>query len=340
MSDDQTRRVLVTGAAGFLGRRLSAALIAQGCAVRGLDLAADGFEHGVEPVIASVTDRDAVRAAVAGVSDLVHCAAIADLWIADPARYDAVNAGGSACVFEEALRAGVSRAVHVSSFVTLVSGPWAEPPMALDETVELAPDALLGPYPRSKRLSELAAARAASEGLHVAIVQPSAPIGPGDVNMTPPARLIADLAGGRLPAYLNCLMNLVDIDDVVAGVIAALERGAPGRRYLLCGEDVEMSELVKRVAQAAGARPPRMAAPALLALATAQVEDRISRITGRAPTAPLTGLRLALRRRRFSAARARAELHWRPQGLDPALAGAIDWLRAQGRLPAAAGAPT
>lgn len=338
MTGGPPRRVLITGAAGFVGRRLSAALRAQGAAVRGLDLPGAASPPGVEMTFGSVADAEAVRAAMDGVTDLIHGAALSGLWAADPSRFDAVNVGGTKTVLAEAARAGVARAVHVSSFTTLVTGPLAEPAAPLDETFEPPAEALLGPYPQSKRRAELAAQAAAAAGLPVAIVLPSAPIGAGDVNRTPPARMLADLADGRLPAYLDCLINLVGVGDLVRGILAALERGAPGRRYLLTGEDLEMRDLVGRVAAISGAPAPRWRAPAALALTAARAEDRISRLTGRAPTAPLTGVRLALRRRRFSAARAEAELGWRAGPIEPALREAIAWLRAP-QTDAAANAP-
>lgn len=337
--------VLITGVAGFLGRHLAAQLQARGDAVRGLDLAPlDPDASAIDWRRGSIASEADLRNAMAGVDAVIHAAALTDLWNARPARYDQVNAEGTRLVLAEAARAGVARAVHVSSYVTLIAGQRADPGAPLTETAEHPPDRLIGAYARSKRRAELLAQRAAEDGLSVSIVQPSAPIGPGDRRPTPPGRLLRDLSDGKLPAYLDCLINLVDIRAVAAGVLAALDQGAPGRRYLLSGEDLEMADLARRVCAISGARPPRFAAPAPLALTAAQVETGLAGLTGRAPNGPIDGVRLALRRRRFSAARARRELGYAPGPIDQAIRDALTWLReerAEGReRPDAASGPT
>jgi dihydroflavonol-4-reductase len=221
--------------------------------------------------------------------------------------------------------------VHVSSYVTLVGGPDLGE-VTLDETVELTPSDMLGRYPRSKREAELAALSAARMGQEVVIVQPSAPVGPGDYRLTPPSRMIRDLAAGKTPAILDCLLNLVDVRALADGIIAARDKGRSGERYLLTGEDVTMSELAAKVARLTGTPPPRFTVPHWLALAEARVEAGISAMTKRPPTAPLTGVRLAGRRVRFDNAKARDELGFAPPPIDAALADAVASMRAAGLL--------
>jgi dihydroflavonol-4-reductase len=244
--------------------------------------------------------------------------------------YDRVNMRGTCEVLIAARRAG-ARMVHVSSYVTLIGGPDRGGTL-LDETVELTPSQMLGPYPRTKREAELAALAAARAGQEVVIVQPSAPVGPGDHRMTPPSRMIRDLAAGRTPAVLDCLLNLVDVRVLAEGVIAARDRGASGERYLLTGEDLPMADLAARVAALAGVAPPRFTVPHWVALAAARAEAGIARLTGRPPTAPLTGVRLAGRRVRFSNAKARAAFGFAPPPVDQALADALEWMRATDRF--------
>ncbi|MEM9726932.1 MAG: NAD-dependent epimerase, partial [Pseudomonadota bacterium] len=167
------------------------------------------------------------------------------------------------------------------------------------------------------------AVAAAREGLGVSILLPTAPIGPGDTRPTPPGALLRDLAAGRLPALLDSVINLVDVRQVADAAMTALDRGAPGRRYLLAGEDVTLHDLARRVAKLCGARAPRFTAPAAAALLAAHAEQLYARLSKRPPTAPLTGVRIAMRRRRFSAARARAELDFAPGTIDAALADAL-----------------
>ncbi|MEM9724388.1 MAG: NAD-dependent epimerase/dehydratase family protein, partial [Pseudomonadota bacterium] len=154
------RRVLITGSAGFLGRHLCAAVRASGAEPRGLDLA-EGTPEGVETLRGSLDDDALLARALDGVDAVIHAAALADLWRADPAEFDAVNHQGARRLFRGALAAGVRRVAHISSYTTLIAGGRVDPGAPLDETVEHPPGALLGPYPAAKRRAELAAVAAA-----------------------------------------------------------------------------------------------------------------------------------------------------------------------------------
>ena len=246
---------LVTGAGGFLGGHVVAALTARGEDVRALDLRFPAaLPEGVERVEASILDPDAMASAARGCAAVIHCAAIADLWVPRNVLYHRVNTRGTCEALIAARKAG-ARMVHVSSYTTLIGGP-DRGEVTLDETVELTPSALLGRYPRTKRESELAALSAERQGQEVVIVLPSAPVGPGDHRGTPPTRLIHSLAKGKTPALLDCLLNLVDVRALADGVIAARDRGRSGERYLLTGEDLTMADLAGRVAALTGVPAP------------------------------------------------------------------------------------
>ncbi len=324
---------LVTGAGGFVGGFVVRRLAAAGETVRALDIAwgAPPPPPGTERVTASILDPDALEAAMRGVRAVIHAAAIAHLWTQRRVDYDRVNALGTCRVLAAARRAG-ARTVLVSSYVTLVA---RDQPggRTLDETVEVPPGRLLGPYPRTKRQAELFALSAAATGQPVTIVMPSAPVGAEDVNLTPPTRMLRDLAAGRTPALLDCLLNLVDVQAVADAAIAARDRGAPGERYLLAGEDLSMRQVADAVARATGCPAPRHTVPTAVALATARAEAVLARVTGRSPRAPLTGVRLAARPCRFDSGKARAALGFAPRPFEACLAEALHWLCAAGHLP-------
>ncbi len=322
---------LVTGAGGFIGRHVVAALVGRGEAVRGLDLSFPApLAQGADTIEGSILDPDLMARAAKGAGAVIHCAAVADLWARPPVIYDRVNTRGTCEVLIAARRAG-ARMVHVSSHTTLVGGPDAGE-RTVDETLELPPSQLLGRYPRTKREAEIFALAAARMGQEVVIAMPSAPVGPGDWRLTPPTRMLRDLAAGRTPALLDCLLNLVDVRAVAEGIVAARDRGRSGERYLLGGEDLEMGALAARVARLAGVEAPRRRVPFRLALGVARAEALLGSLTGRRPTAPLTGVRLAGRRLRFSSAKAREALGFDPPPLDDALADAIAWMREAGLL--------
>lgn len=317
-------RVLVTGAAGFLGRHLMARLAALGHEAVGIDArAAPGVAVG------DITDAAAMGRAARGVDAVIHAAALSGLWARDPGAFDRVNHQGTRTVLWAAAEAGASRAVLVSSYTTLITGGRRSPARRVDERDEHPPQALLGPYPAAKRRAELAAVAAP---IPTVIVLPTMPIGPGDVGPTPPGRLLCDLARGRLPAMLAGTWDLVDVRAVADSTIAGLSRGTPGQRYLLGGEGLDTDAFMALFAQVSGVRPPRARAPYGLALGVARIEAAVARLTGRAPSAPLTGVRLGAPRLWFDSSRARTELGHEPGPTARAITDALTWFRAEGRI--------
>lgn len=320
---------LVTGAAGFVGKSLVRALKNAGERVRGLDLAPCGAD---EVVVGSITDPDVARRAVEGVEAVFHLAANAQLWAKRANVFDEVNRRGTLSMLDAARRAGVRRFVHCSSLTTLVGANTPRRGFLADETVRLAPADMLGPYPRSKLEAEIAVDAAVREGLDAVIAIPTEPLGPGDETMTPPTRLIADILAERLPAYIDCLLNFVPVDSLAEGLIAARDRGRRGERYILGGRDVPMTELISTLERVAGCKGPRMRLPIAVAYAAGIVDTvLIAPLSGRLPSAPLTGVRLAARQAGFSSAKAARDLHWRASEFEPALAQTVAWLRASGR---------
>ena len=223
--------VLVTGSAGFLGGHIAQALGAAGQSVRGLDLA---HPRAVpfETIDGSVLDPDVLHTAMDGVTAVIHAAAIAQLWSPGRFDYDRVNVVGTCRVLAEARRRDLPL-VLISSYTTMI-GVETKPGTLVDETVEIVPTALCGRYPRSKRQAELVAVSAAAAGQHVTILCPTAPLGPGDHNLTPPTAMLRDLALGRLPALLDCTLNLVDV-EAVAMRRGVCDRGRAVRRTLSAG---------------------------------------------------------------------------------------------------------
>lgn len=316
-------KAVVTGAAGFLGGHLMASLAARGIAARGFDLEE---RPGEDWIAGSVLDPDRVAAAVAGTDLVIHAAAISDLWAPGRFTYDRVNVLGTCLVLAAARRAGAA-VVLVSSYTTLIAQD--TPDIVLDETVEVVPNRLMGAYPRSKRQAELAALAAAAAGQRVVIVQPGAPVGTGDHRPTPPGRLIRDLIAGKLPALLECRLNMVDARAVADATVAAGFEGQSGKRYLLTGDDIAIGDFADLVAAASGTAAPRRRVPYTLARTASGVEAVIARLTGRPPSAPVTGVRLAGRPCRFDNALARAELGFAPRPIAACVEEALAWHKAQ-----------
>lgn len=324
---------LVTGAAGFLGGLVLQRLAAAGERVRGFDLVTpQSLAPGAEFLQGSVLDPDNVAHAMEGVTNVIHAAAIAGLWAPGRFDFDRVNVVGSCRILAAARRAG-ARTVLVSSFTTLIAKGTSKGAV-LDETAEHPPTDLLGSYPRSKRQAELVAEAAAATGQEVVTLLPAAPIGAGDVNLTPPGRMLRDLAAGKTPALLDCTLNLVDASAVVDAIISAREKGETGQRYLLSGEDISMRALADMVAEFTGTPAPRNTVPLSVAMAAARVEAALSRLTKRAPTAPLTGVKLAAHPVQLNSARAAGTLGFAPRPIRQAMAEALEWMGQAGHLDA------
>jgi dihydroflavonol-4-reductase len=320
---------LVTGGAGFVGKALVGALDARGERVRILDLAPTGRPGDV---IGSVTDPGAAATACSGVDAVFHLAGDAQLWAEDESAFDRINHQGTRVMLDAAKAAGVKRFVQCSSLTTLVSKRAPIGPSSADESLVLHADDLLGAYPRSKRRADLAVEEAAARGFGAVIAMPTEPLGPGDEGPTPPTQMIVDFLAGRTPAYIDCVLNFVPLDSLAEGMIAARDKGIPGQRYLLGGENVPMRRLLDALEQITGRKMPKARLPYAVALAAGLIDTGlVARVTRKPPKAPLTGVRLAGRQIAFSSEKAARDLGWRAGPFEEALKSAVDWLIATGR---------
>jgi len=331
---DKAEKTLITGASGLVGSAVARQLTAEGFAVRALVRPGSprGHLEGLNLEFASgdIRDPESVRGAMAGVRYVFHVAADYRLWARDPSQIFAANVNGTRIVMQEANKAGVERIVYTSSVATL---GLRHDGAAADETVPLMPEQGIGAYKRSKIAAErLVETMIADEGLPAVIVNPSTPIGPRDVKPTPTGRIIVEAARGRVPGFLDTGLNLVHVDDVAAGHIAALRRGAIGERYILGGENVSLADMLADIAQIVGRRPPRLRLPRAVVLPVAYAAEATAWLTGREPFTTRDGIRMAEHRMFFTAAKAERDLGVRPRPYRQALEDAIRWFRDAGYL--------
>ncbi len=262
-------RVLVTGASGFVGSAVARKLVERGYAVRALVRATSPRFHleglPIEFVEGDLRRAETVRPALVGVRHVFHVAADYRLWARDPNEILANNLESTRIVMEEALRAGVERVVYTSSVATLAVRTDGT---SVDETFPLDEAKAIGAYKRSKVAAERLVERMIAEHrLPAVIVNPSTPIGPRDVKPTPTGRIIVEAARGRMPAFVDTGLNLVHVDDVAAGHLAALDRGKIGERYVLGGHNVSLAQMLGTIAtllgraSAAGEDPARRDRP-------------------------------------------------------------------------------
>jgi len=329
---------LVTGGAGFIGSHLVAALLAEGEEVRVLERPGADVDHlplaRIELVGADIRDRAAVARATRGCRHVYHLAADPNLWRRDVREYDAINHQGALNVIRAALDNGAERVLHTSTESILTSTETAADFAGESvEDLELKESDMLGPYCVSKFRADRAARRMAAEGAPVILVCPTLPVGPGDRSLTPPTRMSVAFCRGELPAYVNCRLNLVDARDVAQGMIAAIRKGRPGRRYLLGGHNRELADWLAALGAEVGRAPPRWTVPYAAALAVAWCSEQWARyVTGKMPMATVTGVRLTRRSMFFDAAPSLSELGLAPRPVEDSARDAVAWYKSLGWL--------
>jgi dihydroflavonol-4-reductase len=314
-------RALVTGGAGFIGGYVVTALVSEGARVRAFDRsppAAGTLPDTVEFVRGDILDADAVRRAVDKCDAVFHLAAVYSFARRDAALMRAVNVRGTRVVLDAALRGKRRRVVHTSSCATC--GPVRGRPATEHDRPPRRELAV--PYKRTKVEGEGLALRAAREGAEVIVVNPTAPVGSGDLRPTPTGKMVADVARGRARGYLaRSALNVVGVEDVARGHLAAFERGRAGERYLLGGDNLSVRELFAVIADVAGLRAPRLAVPWIAAYAGAGLVGATLRPLGREPELLVFDeIRAGRLPHRFDDAKARAELGYASRPVADALA--------------------
>ena len=332
MSDN----VLVTGATGFIGSAVTRALLAEGRSVVGL-VQPGADERGlngldVERRTADLRDPEAVGRAVKGCSVVFHIAALYRFWARDPKSFYTVNVDGTRNVLAAARDAAVDRVVYTSTVGTLglESG---RPAHELDY-----PDVghLFGAYKRSKYVAEHEVLRAAAQGLPVTLVLPTTPIGPGDRGPTPTGRIVLDYLNGRMPGFVDTVLNVVHVDDVARGQLLAAERGEIGHSYSVGGENLSLAAVLAELAELTGLPRPRFRVPRGLVFTAARISEAVEgRLLGRQPSVPLEAARMSTTRMAFDDTRARCELGYTSRPAREALADSVRWYVNHGYVRAA-----
>ncbi|MFO8034014.1 MAG: NAD-dependent epimerase/dehydratase family protein [Candidatus Bipolaricaulota bacterium] len=324
-------RALVTGGTGFLGANVVRALLQEGLTVR--VLARPGSDRrtlrdlDVEVVEGDLLDPASLRRAAAGCPLLFHMAAMYAFSAPRPEHVYMINVDGTRTALEAAEHAGVERVVYTSSVSAL---GLREDGLPANETTPVQPQGIIGHYKRSKYLAEQVALEF-SRRLPVVIVNPSFPVGPWDVKPTPTGQVIVDFLNRKMPAYVDTGMNVVDAEDVGRGHFLAAERGRPGERYILGGENLSMWGMLGLLAEVSGLPAPKVRLPYAPTLALAYLNALSLRCTGRGSRrlTPET-LRMSRHKMFFDPSKAVEELGFPQTPAREALAKAVRWFREHG----------
>src|SRR6267378_174860 len=319
----------VTGATGFLGSHVARVLAEQGAKLRLLVRTTSDLRNiadlNADRVVGDLRDPASIEKALAGCDALFHVAADYRLWVPDPEQMYRSNVEGTRGLIEAARKQGVRRIVCTSSVATM---GFSSNGTLADENSPVSLANMIGPYKRSKFMAEQVAFEAARSGVDVVVVNPTTPIGEGDLKPTPTGRIVVDFLKRKFPAYVDTGLNLVDATECARGHIQALEKGRAGERYILGGENLTLKQILDRLGAITGLPSPRVKLPYFFALATGVVDETVTGgILGREPRATIDAVRMGRKKTFVTSAKAERELGWRPGPVGGSCRAAIPDLR-------------
>lgn len=330
-------KVFITGATGFVGGHVARELAARGADLRLLVRPASNLTNleglGAETVTGDLLQPDSLGGAMRGCDAVLHVAADYRLWVRDPDAMYRSNVEGTRVLLRMAREEGVPRFVYTSSVATMgfqIDGA------IVDETTPVSLADMVGHYKRSKFLSEQVAMEAARAGQSVLILNPTTPVGAGDLKPTPTGRIIVDFLNRKFPAYMDTGLNLVDVQEIARIHADAVNPGLgrPGERYILGGENLTLKEILDKMSAITGLSSPTMKVPHAAAMVFAFFDERITgQLLGKEPRATVEAVRMGRKKMFASSAKAERELGLRIIPVYPALRSAIDWFRAHGYSP-------
>ncbi|MFB3814555.1 MAG: hopanoid-associated sugar epimerase [Terriglobales bacterium] len=320
--------VFVTGATGFVGSHVARALAEAGADLRLLVRPTSRTENieslKEERVTGDLREPAFLKKAMSGCEAVFHVAADYRIWCRDPQEMYRSNVDGTRALIEAAAAAGVRRVVYTSSVATMGFTRNGSP---ADENSPVSLADMIGPYKRSKFMAEQVALQAP----HVVVVNPTTPVGEQDIKPTPTGQVIVSFLRRKFPAYVDTGLNLVDVRECARGHLQALEKGRPGQRYVLGGENLTLKQILDRLAAITGLPAPNVRLPYAVALCAGAVDTAITgHLLRREPRVVLDAVRMGRKKMFANSAKAERELGFKVTGVDEALRRAVDWFRAHG----------
>ncbi len=327
-------KIFVTGGTGFVGAHLVRQLVDLGhevvCLARNSSRLDNLQGLSVKVVRGDLRQLGALRFALQGCQTVYHCAADYRLWARNPADLYANNLGGTQNILSASYDAGVERVVYTSTVGCL--GLRADGLPSCESTPVAYAD-LIGAYKRSKFQAEREAEKWAQKGLPVVIVNPSTPVGELDIKPTPTGKIIVDFLRGRMFAFMETGLNLVDVRDVAAGHILAAEKGIRGDKYILGNRNMTLKEIFDLLSRLTGIPSPRFRIPITVAAIYARIENFWSiRIRNREPQVPLEAVKMAHHKMWFDSSKAVRELGLPQSPIENALERAVHWFKESGHV--------
>lgn len=301
---------MVTGATGFVGSWVASELVREGFRIRCLVRPSSDRRNllpeseDVEWVLGDLRDPPSLERALSGASHLFHVAADYRIWSPVKGEMIRTNVDGTRSLMEACLSARLEKVVYCSSVAALGARKDAVP---ITEEMPVDTQTLIGEYKLSKYLSEKVVLEY-SDRLPVVVVNPSAPIGAGDIKPTPTGRIVLDYMKGRMKAFVHTGLNVIHVRDVARGHILAARSGRVGQKYILANRNLLLEEIFGILEKLTGIPAPRVRIPKAALLPLACLSEGVSRLTGKEPLVPMDGVRMAHKMMFYSGDRAVREL--------------------------------
>jgi len=324
-------RFLVTGATGFVGSHIAHKLLEKGHDVNVLIRKSSNIRNiqglPFKVIYGDLRDRESLKKAACGCKGLFHAAAMYGFWARDPQDFYRINVEGTKNVIKAAVSQGVEKIVYTSSESTLGPGSSSN-----GNGYGLAsPDDVFGDYKKSKLLAEIEVLKLCGKGYPVTIVNPTTPIGAGDVYPTPTGKIVLDMLNGAMPAYVNTGLNIIDVEDVAEGHLLAFEKGGPGDRYVLGNKNLTLKDILGIIADIAGLSAPKVQIPLAAARFLAYIDEFLSgKLLRRHPKIPLAAVRTAHKFKYYDCSFDTGRLGLELAPVEQAFEKSINWFKENG----------
>ena len=321
----------MTGGTGFVGAHVVQKLVERGDRVTVLVRPTSNTslleDLPVETVVGDITNFESLLSPLGEAEEVYHVAADYRLWARDPREIYRNNVDGTRNVLEAARRCRVRKVVYTSTVGCLGLSRGVE---SADESTPVSRDELVGNYKKSKFDAERLALEYAANGLDVVVVNPSTPVGPGDIKPTPTGKMILDFVNGKMAGYVDTGLNLVAVEDVAAGHLLAAEKGQTGQRYILGNRNMSFRQILESLARISDRKAPSLRIPHSLALAAAVVDTAKSRALGTEPGITIEGVVMSRKKMYYCSGKAVNELELPQSSVEDALTRAVRWFEENG----------
>ncbi len=321
-------KILVTGANGFLGSWVVKMLLQQGHQVYSLVRAASDLSElqglNTHFVYGDVTDISSLQKAFSGMDAIFHLAGVIAYKSSARAMMEKVNVQGTANVIEVCLQLKIPRLVHLSSVVAVGAG-FTDLEVLNENSIYNISHLNMGYFETKRKAEELVVKACRERQLNAVILNPSTIYGAGDARKGSRGMQLK-VAQGKLKFFPKGGVNVVAVEDVVAGMISAWKMGRNGERYILAGENLLIKDLFRIIAEEAGTKPPFLQLPSWLLHVLGFIGDFIEKCGGPA-TFSRENAYSATMYHWFDASKAKRDLNFQPRPAREAIANSVRWIK-------------